>query len=113
MAVKDPKLVEVTIDKVIWTPHRWELDKRKRSIVQKTVKKFDKLMGGPRREERQEQAKVRDQERQGRSAVRQIALLDMRLGTGRGAERERARLKVLVEKEFKAKKDAQKLKENK
>lgn len=46
-----------------------------------------------------------EQERAKRSPSQQLALLDKRLGKGRGAKKERARLKLQIEKKGRKKKD--------
>jgi hypothetical protein len=51
-----------------------------------------KSTGRVAREQRQETAAARTQAREARSAQEQVEALDQRLGTGVGAERERARL---------------------
>lgn len=50
-----------------------------------------------RRDERREQAELRNQERMSRSDAEQIKLLDDRLGVDNGAVRERARLTRSIE----------------
>lgn len=49
-------------------------------------------------EKRQDEADTRNNERANRSAKQQLALLDKRLGKGKGAKKERARLQKEISK---------------
>ncbi|MCI0563318.1 MAG: hypothetical protein MN733_32990 [Nitrososphaera sp.] len=55
--------------------------------------------GHKRRSEKRETAQKRDEERSQRTPQQQLALLDHRLGTGVGAQRERVRLMKLIEQQ--------------
>jgi hypothetical protein len=46
---------------------------------------------------RREEAKERQRQRDGRTPEEQLAILDMRLGVGKGAKKERARLAALID----------------
>lgn len=50
-----------------------------------------------RREIRRDEAHQRAESRAKRSALQQLALLDERLGEGKGARRERARLQAMID----------------
>ena len=52
-----------------------------------------------RKEYRRKVAEMRQEARNNRSPEQQLALLDSRLGAGRGAGRERARLQAMIEKQ--------------
>jgi hypothetical protein len=54
--------------------------------------------GRQRREELLKAASVRAEERASRTPKQQLALLDKRLGKGKGAQKERARLSKEIEK---------------
>jgi hypothetical protein len=55
-----------------------------------------KARNAARKAERLERALIRQEARDARTAVQQIALLDRRLGVGKGAKKERVRLKDAI-----------------
>ena len=65
------------------------------------------LKGLARREERRREAFERHAARKNRSAKEQLALLDRKLGVGKGAKRERSRLEKMIKEDHGGKKKSQ------
>jgi len=59
--------------------------------------------GSAHRDQRREEAEVRQAERQKRTPQEQLSLLDTKLGPGVGASKERARLQKIIEDQSAAK----------